>query len=773
MPTKFDKLLPTLQENAWTGMVSHLADQLGVSSESLYKLGVGYLPAVQFKRGLNTQGWWVFPERDHDANVVGLSLRSWDGFKVMYPGSKHGMFYHVNPTHRKGEESYDAGAKNWVRTMDAGVDCPVCQKPDGCLLSADDPDDPQAVICIRQQSKRPQEMGWLHIRKDSGNLRPSSRAIALSDDPVVVVEGASDAAAALDLGFVAVGRPSNLAGLSELSRLVRGRDLIVLGENDRKWNPDLERWDTPGLDGLIAAFDYLRPHCRKVVRLMPPEEIKDLRQWVREGLTREDFLAAVENQGETRAELTHLDSSDPLYVAEKWLGREHSIGGKPVLRKYKGRWFKYEEGHYTEVDEDAVVRGGLYDFLEDKTYTSINLNGDETVMSYSPNRKKVNDVIDALNRDCPVSGTPPCWLNGVDGPDPTWLVPYPNGLLDVVSYLDYGNDALLDSTPDLFTLSTLPYAFDPTAECPAWLEFLESTFDDPAKIDLLQEWFGYLMIPDNSQEKMMLFRGPSRAGKGVTLAMLEALVGRDQTASMTFDELASPNGLAQCLGKLSAIMPDAVLSNRVDKPKALGTLLSVVGNDPVTVKKLYQDVFTSTIYSRFTIAVNELPTLPDHAGALENRLLVIEFTRSFKGKEDRTLKSRLPYEAPGVANWALEGLRRLRDRGQFTLPKSSQLVLDEFRKVSSPIAEFMEECCDFDHEQKGEVERHKLFEAWAAWGKERNINPGMPARFANRFLSKAPDVGKDTYQRHGKKRSVYTGVRLQPWAESRLLGKPT
>lgn len=773
MPTKFEKLLPLLQENAWPDMRACLAEQLGVGADTLFKLGVGYLPAVQFKRGLNTRGWWVIPERDHEANVVGLGLRGWDGTKVMYPGSKHGLIFQVNPDHQKGGTRYHAGKENWVRTMDAGVECPVCGKPDGCLLSAENPEDPQAVICIRERSPRVQEMGWLHIRKAAGHLRPGGRAL-VNADPVVVVEGMTDTAAAMDLGFVAVGRPSNLAGLGELAKLVRNRDLIIIGENDRKWDATTGEWKHPGLDGMLAAFDYLRPHCRKVTRVLPPEDFKDLRAWKTAGLTSDEFLAYVEGGGETRAELKHLGTAEPLAVAETWLKQTQSIGEKLILRRLHGDWFRWDMGRYNSIEADAMIRGGLYHFLADKTYSTTGTNGEETVKAYNPTRSKVTDIVDALNRDCPVVAEPPCWLDDRDTPDPKWVIAYPNGILDVARYLDGDEDnALLDPTPDLFTLSTLPYPFDPTALCPEWEKFLATTFeDDPQKIKLLQEWFGYCMLPDNSAEKIMLFRGPSRAGKGVTLSMLESLVGRDQFAATSFDSIASANGVAQLIGKLVAAMPDAVLSHKIDKPKALGVLLSIAGNDPITVKKLYQDEYTSTLYARFTIAVNELPSLPDHAGALENRLIILEFGQSFKGREDRTLKNRLPDEAPGVAVWALEGLRRLRDRGTFTIPKSSHIVLDEFRKVSSPIAEFMEECCELDDGQKAEIEKAKLWDAWVAWSRERGMNPGFTSRFLTRFRAKSPTIGSATYTHAGKKRSVLTGVRLQPWAEQRLLGRP-
>jgi hypothetical protein len=45
--------------------------------------------------------------------------------------------------------------------------CPVCGKPDWCLVSRDDPTDPSRVICARVESeKRCGEAGFLHILKE-------------------------------------------------------------------------------------------------------------------------------------------------------------------------------------------------------------------------------------------------------------------------------------------------------------------------------------------------------------------------------------------------------------------------------------------------------------------------------------------------------------------------------------------------------------------------------------------------------------------------------
>lgn len=140
----------------------------------------------------------------------------------------------------------------------------------------------------------------------------SQRGLVFSDDwqtldgPVYLVEGPSDTAALLSLGLCVVGRPSNTGGVEHLIALLAtlpsDREVIVLGENDRKRHDSLKPsvkarhrancdgcslcW--PGLFGAKQTATRLAEELQRQIDIaFPPDGSKDVRDLVRmsEGVT--------------------------------------------------------------------------------------------------------------------------------------------------------------------------------------------------------------------------------------------------------------------------------------------------------------------------------------------------------------------------------------------------------------------------------------------------------------------------------------------------------
>ncbi len=104
-------------------------------------------------------------------------------------------------------------------------------------------------------------------------------SFSASKPEIIVVEGGSDTAAGLSLGWNVIGRPSAFDGVSLLISLLKsatGR-ILVLGDNDPKRDGS---W--PGRRGAEEAAHRLESALRiDVFVANPPMEFKDLREWAR------------------------------------------------------------------------------------------------------------------------------------------------------------------------------------------------------------------------------------------------------------------------------------------------------------------------------------------------------------------------------------------------------------------------------------------------------------------------------------------------------------
>jgi P4 family phage/plasmid primase-like protien len=765
---KLEALLEAFQGNAYPAMLDHLGEHLGVTADSLRRLELGWAPIVQFKKGPNFQGWWAIPERDARGEVEGLSLRSQGDHKVMYPGSKHGLVYAINPQHERGSTSYQAGAHNWVRLKDAGITCPICDKPDGCVVSAENVNDPKAVICIRvkEGARRPMKLGFLHVRKSEGDIRSEASALANNGGPVLIVEGMSDTAAAMDMGFDAVGRPSNLACMDMLGDLVRGRSLVIIGENDKKSDGR-----EPGREGALAAFQTLKRVCGDVTWIMPPEHIKDLRAWrVKYGLTADALMTYVKEHGQQKATNLVLPDDRPLTIAKQVLSDLYKVGDRYLLCRWEGGWYVYRDGKYLPVKDDEFKRP-IYAWSDDKLIEG----GKDKLKPLVANVGLLTNLAEAVSSQVLVTNTTlPSWINGASGPDPKDLIVFSNGILHVPAFLDGQPEGsyLLPPTPDLFTTAALPFPFDSTALCPKWEAFLASTIgDELEKVELLREWFGYCMTPDTSFQKMMYLRGPSGAGKSVILNTLCCLIGEEHSSSTSFASLAGDFGIQSLVGKLVCTIPDARTIRGSDNMRGLELLLNISSGDGIQINRKFRDPLERLrLVVRISIASNEFLEVPDHAGAMLRRLNIIEFRRSFVGQEDWGLESKLAAEVPGIAVWALGGLRRLREQNRFTVPPSSHEALEEWKTSTSPLASFLLECTD--QVADGEVGREELYDCWDKWRAERGQLAVIKSKFFERVRANAPYAANVSYEKGGRKFNTYRGLLLKKWAEKNFLGRP-
>ena len=744
--TNFNDLHNTYVQNMmmFPALFRELSSQLGVSITSLGTVGAGFDPSCNA---------WTFPERNDKGTVIGISKRSMSGTKYMADGSKRGLVYGINYG-RAGE--YER--KKWTRVSQE-FPCPLCDKPDGCLYPEGEYEHPNAVVCVHISagSVKPLELGYLHILDSTKNTAYPAQSLLLpSQHPILVVEGASDVCAAFDLGFTAVGRPSAQGGGKLLVKLLNGRNVVIVGENDAG----------PGKKGMEAAFAKLRDVCPVCIKILPPEGIKDFRQWKASDVTQAEVLEYIEKTGDSALSPDIFENDIAYTIAQEWLRRTKTVDGKLLLRTFRKGFIEFDGRCYQDIP-DEQIHGQAYNFLAGKSF----IGADQSIKTYKPTRSKLYDILDACNSFCPIDKPSPSWLTDDEHPDPIRLIVFQNGILDVNDYIE-GKVTLHNPTPDLFTFTVLPYDFNEDLESKFWEDFLGDIFNkDQDKIALLAQWFGYNCVPDLSYEKLMLFTGRPRSGKSTVLETLQAVLGDSNCCETSFQALAGAFGYQPLIGKLSAIVGDAKSPKGGEAEAVLEKILHITGGDAISANiKNKPALPLIRLCCRFTIAMNDLPAFTDHSRALEYRTNILTFNNSYVGREDRTLKRKLRAEAGAgkLINFALRGLAKLYKGNDFLMPEESAVTMRTFRELVSPITQFAENCVEVDVGGEG-VPADYLYALWKWWCAREGRNPGLKSTFIRNLLSSMTGAMQIRMGEVGNAQHAMMGIKVTEWARKENL----
>ena len=460
------------------------------------------------------------------------------------------------------------------------------------------------------------------------------------------------------------------------------------------------------------------------------------------------------------SELPVLDKAHPRACAREFLERTE---GYRTLRYHNGNWYTLsgQRSAYVEL-EAASVRAALYRFLE-WSFVRCGTDDDLRYEPFKPGPTTVNAVLDALRSlvHLAVEHQAPCWLpHATHRCRPEWhphdVIAVANGLLHLPTR------ALIPATPDFFTTNQLPYPFDPQAPPPTrFLTFLDTAWpDDRASRDVLPEIVGYLLSGDTRLQKLFLLVGPPRSGKGAIAHLLRALIGETNTCAPSLSNLSETFGLQQFIDKSLATVPDGRLGSRANVAQLLERLLSISGGDVVSVQRKHTTDWTGVLRARVVIISNDLPRIRDVSGALTSRFVPLVFTRSFLGREDLTLKDNLLTELSAILNWGLDGRDRLVARGRFALPDASREALTQIAELSSPVAGFVQDCCEVT--ESATERQDATFAAWQQWCERHGCKPRTSQSFARNLRAVVPGLTVARPRMGLRQVRCWQGLRLLP-----------
>ncbi len=269
------------------------------------------------------------------------------------------------------------------------------------------------------------------------------------------------------------------------------------------------------------------------------------------------------------------------------------------------------------------------------------------------------------------------------------LIVCQNGILDVVK-AELQPFSLPPDTPELFLTSKIPVTYDPKAECPKILKFLNEVLGEN-QLRVFQELLGYTLYHKMIFHKAGLFVGLGANGKTTTLELIKAFLGPDNCSAVTIQGICF-NRFAVALlhGKLANICAD-LPSNKLQHT---GKFKQVVGGDTVNAEIKNKMAFPFVNIAKLLFSCNQIPPI---AGSEDNyaffrRWIILEFLNTFDGKKaDKHLLEKLtrPEELSGLLNYALVGLKRLLEQADFSVNETVEQMRKQYIKRSDSVKAFI------------------------------------------------------------------------------------
>ena len=275
-----------------------------------------------------------------------------------------------------------------------------------------------------------------------------------------------------------------------------------------------------------------------------------------------------------------------------------------------------------------------------------------------------------------------------------------NTKMSSANYIAFNNgiynletDELEDFSPEIIITNKIPYNYVEGA----YSEVTDKTLNKLACQDeniraLLEECIGYCFYRRNELRKSFILTGEKENGKSTFLAMLDNLLGKENTAGLDLKELGDRFKTAELFGKLANIGDD-IGDEFIPNPSIFKKLSS--GN-PVNVERKGQDPFDFSSYAKLIFSANDIPKIRDKSGAVLSRLVIVPFNARFTKNDpdfDPYIKYKLIKREPMeyLIQIGIQGLKRILTNQRFTSSKKVEKAIVDYEKGNNPILLYLEE----------------------------------------------------------------------------------
>jgi putative DNA primase/helicase len=396
---------------------------------------------------------------------------------------------------------------------------------------------------------------------------------------------------------------------------------------------------------------------------------------------------------------------------------------------------------YTDGGRFYIYRDGVYEAIDANNLSRLLRDIVHEYQENAWNPRLESAYIEALKRETPR-------VDKLDA-DRNFLN-FENGMLNI------HNGKLSHHSPKYHSCIRIPIEFNPEAEAVLFKKFLGEVFmEDDSLIQLVAEIMGYCLTGETRAQKAFMFYGHGANGKSVLAAVIRALVGKENVASVPLRELQNSFARLDLVDKTVNLVTEAEFDS---KGMATEIFKAMVSGDVIRVEIKNGASFSYAPMAKFISCHNNLPYSRDHRHGLIRRLIILPFRRQFTEEEqDLDLLDKLLEELPGIMNFALEGLQCLQKNNyKFTKCVAVQELLEDFTKNINPMVAFVDECISINgnnrlfngdaweafkewcrqngHKTSAEITRQRFMAEFKAVLEEKHV-PFAAGKRGDRYLS--------------------------------------
>lgn len=447
---------------------------------------------------------------------------------------------------------------------------------------------------------------------------------------------------------------------------------------------------------------------------------------------------------------------DPDYIAQGILtsdfvfdpGGKGLEGGAFTLRSWRDDFYHWQDGCWVRLSDAEMKRKAtghiqaLNDKMQDESQQiSISMHRINNILLCLKGRIGVSEAVE-LNT----------WDDGRDKLMHT--ISFNNGLL-CLGHKKL-KPTLIGHTPHYFGLTKLPFDYNPDAQCPEWIEFLDEVMQGKTEyLLLLQQFMGYLFRPDLQEQKFLLCVGEGANGKGVFFDVVEATIGEENCSHVSLSQFHRPFAAYATLGKIANLTNE---SSHLIEDEAENVLKTLVAGDRTEFARKFKEDVQAKPTAKFLIATNALPRFNDKTMGIWRRILLVPFDKVIaEDAQIKDLAKQLKRELPGILNWAIVGLQKLNEAGGFTMPENSKQLIEEYRKDSDPARAFLLENYEYNGDGYG-VSCTELYSSYKQYCDENGCRTMNNRTFGRQVWRIFPDIERSRPGNRDSREWVYQGL---------------